>query len=73
MTTNRKQTDIFFGLIELELDAVMVMVFAKLEAEAKKVGYCNWSSSALTFTCGRYNLKNFSSILFKFVVHVTNE
>ena len=34
-----------------------------------------WSSalSALTFTCGRDNLKSFPSILSKFVMHVSND
>ena len=41
------------------------------------MGYFNWSSalsaSALTFTCGRDNLKSFPCILSKFVMHVTND
>ena len=45
------------------------------------MGYCNWSSassalasaSALTFTCGRDNLKSFCCFLPKFVLHVTND
>ena len=41
------------------------------------MGYCNWSSaslaSALTFTCGRDNLKSFSCFHPKFVLHVTND
>ena len=39
----------------------------------KKVGYCNLSSAALTFTYGLNNLKSFSCILPKFVMHVTND
>ena len=31
------------------------------------------ASAALTFTCGRDNLKSFSCILPKFVMHVTND
>ena len=31
------------------------------------------SASALTFTCGRDNLKSFSCFLPKFVLHVTND
>ena len=48
---------------------------ARLLILIKKVGYCNWSSaaSALTFTCGRDNLKSCSCILPKFVMHVTND
>ena len=42
----------------------------------KKVGllqYWSSASSALTFTCGHDNLKKFSCILPKFVMHVTND
>ena len=47
-------------------------VLAPLLISIKKVGYCNLSLS-LTITCGHNNLKKFSCILPKFVMHVRND
>ena len=69
--------DIFlvFYVFSMRRCSAFLSFLARLLILIKKVGYWNWSSaaSALTFTIGRDNLKSFSCILSKFVLHVTND
>ena len=61
-------------MAEKKLNGRFIAIFS-LHFNFKGGGVCNLSSpaSALTFTCGRDNLKSFSCILPKFVTHVTND
>ena len=44
------------------------LIFFKL----KKLGCCNGGPSALTFPCGHDNLKSFSCIFLKFILHLAS-